>query len=88
MLHTQTTAKTRLIAFGVAALMTFTIAVGVPALGHYETDRANIAINMEKTLVSNDVITVIGHRHLRGEAAHSLELADSTDAGVLQPCLK
>ncbi len=88
MLHTLTTSKTRLIAIGVAALMTFAIAVGVPALGHYEADRASIAINMEKTPISNDVITVIGHRKHRGEATHLVELADSTGTGLSQPCAK
>lgn len=88
MLHTLISSKTRLIAVGVAALMTFAIAVGVPALGHYEADRAHIAINMEQAPVSKDVITVIGHRKHRGEATHLVELADSTGTGFSQPCAK
>jgi len=86
--HAKTTPNTHLIALSIAALMTFTIAVGIPALGHYEANRASIAITMEKTPISNDVITVIGHRQHRSEATHLVELADSTSADISQPCAK
>lgn len=88
MLHTQTTSRTRLIAVGVATLMTLAIAVGIPALGGYEANRAAMAINMEKVQTASDVITVIGHRHHRGDAGQPVELAESTDSATAMPCLK
>lgn len=88
MLHTQTTSRTRLIAIGVAALMTLAIAVGIPALGGYEASRAAVATNMEKIQAASDVITVIGHRHHRGDAGQPVELAESMDPAAAMPCLK
>jgi len=88
MLQTHTTTRTHLIAISIAALMTFTIIAGVPTLGQYEASRASIAINMERSHTDNDVITVIGHRQHRGEAAHTVGLADSTGAGFSCPCAK
>lgn len=88
MLQIHTPANTRLIAISIATLMTFAIIAGVPALGQYEASRASIAIAMEQSPASNDVITVIGHRKHRGEAAHPVELADATGAGFSQPCAK